>query len=48
MRSDVLTMSVSAGRSVEGISRRRWEAIRSRGQVVDWLNLRSLNISASM
>lgn len=32
------------GRSVEGMSCSRWEAISSRGQVVGWLNWRNLKI----
>jgi len=44
VRSDVLIVSVSAGGSVEGMSCRGWEAIRSTGQEVGWLNWRSLKI----
>lgn len=45
---DVLMMCVSAGRSVGEMACRRCEGIGSRGQVVGWLERRSLDTSASV
>ncbi len=47
-RRDVLIMCVSAGKSVGEIAWRRCEGIGSRGYVVGWLEMRSLDTSASV
>ncbi len=48
VRRDVLIMCVSAGRSAGEIAWRRCEGIGSRGDVVGWLERRSLDTSASV
>ncbi len=48
VRRDVLIMCVSAGRSAGEIAWRRCEGIGSRGHVVEWLERRSLDTSASV
>ncbi len=48
VRRDVLIMCVSAGKSVGEISWRRCVGIGSRGHVVEWLERRSLDTSASV
>ncbi len=44
----MLIMCVSAGKSVGEIAWRRCEGIGSRGHVVEWLERRSLDTSASV
>ncbi len=48
VRRDVLIISVSAGKSAGEIAWRRCEGIGSRGHVVEWLERRSLDTSASV
>ncbi len=48
VRSDVLIMCVSAGKSVGEIAWRRCVWIGSRGHVVGWLERRNVDTSTSM